>query len=319
MSTPTSPITDAELEELKRLHHGIDHKIINKDQDFHVSNEEGDKITAFWVALHNTFPHLLARLSAAEARNTQLCRELEAARIEVLSSQMDRELITHLQEGEAATASQRDDARASCSLWEKHAKDIQVERDSLQSQLSKAEEEKTRLISDITALQTECDGLRITRAEFKKKVTDVVEEREKLLFHINWYLELTTTRPDGSPVKPLVPANRSSSEVDAAKLTLDNLLKDQPLPQTEGREDWQDTKRLDRLEAFLWSKHVGNGAALWPGTKMDTGERIMCIHDMGDEDGSNLGEDFSGPKESLRAAIDALPPAPVSEKGGQSA
>ena len=65
----------------------------------------------------------------------------------------------------------------------------------------------------------------------------------------------------------------------------------------------EDTKRLDALEDLLWSTQSGNGIAIMPVLRSQTGERSVDILDLGDEDGSNLG-DTLGESVTLRDAID---------------
>jgi hypothetical protein len=77
-----------------------------------------------------------------------------------------------------------------------------------------------------------------------------------------------------------------------------------------------DTQRLDWLEDAIWNHpDSGNGIALFPFTNVSDKRKGVNLQGLGDEDGSNLGEDISGSSENLRAAIDkamALPsPEPV--------
>lgn len=67
-----------------------------------------------------------------------------------------------------------------------------------------------------------------------------------------------------------------------------------------------DKDRVDFLEHFLECGDCGNGIAIMPlrfGKKMVRG---FSIDDLGDEDGSNLGEQFVGQVGSLRDAIDSM-------------
>lgn len=62
-----------------------------------------------------------------------------------------------------------------------------------------------------------------------------------------------------------------------------------------------DTQRLDKLELFLRGLTT-NGIAIMP---LNSG-RLFSIDDLQDEDGTNLGEEFSTGT-SLRDVIDNLP------------
>lgn len=67
----------------------------------------------------------------------------------------------------------------------------------------------------------------------------------------------------------------------------------------------EDSKRLDWLEQALWNHpDSGNGLALFPFTKNATNEERVNIQGLGDEDGSNLGEEISEGA-TLRECIDA--------------
>lgn len=65
----------------------------------------------------------------------------------------------------------------------------------------------------------------------------------------------------------------------------------------------EDTARLNWLERLLWSGHVGNGVALFP-LKNRSGEKCIDLTDLGDQDGSDCGEEIAE-GQTLRAAIDA--------------
>lgn len=67
-----------------------------------------------------------------------------------------------------------------------------------------------------------------------------------------------------------------------------------------------DTKRLNKLEALIWSNKIGNGIVIWPSRNFQTGIKSVCFQDVGDEDGSSLGEELTNLKPTLRDAIDAL-------------
>jgi hypothetical protein len=67
-----------------------------------------------------------------------------------------------------------------------------------------------------------------------------------------------------------------------------------------------DTERLDKLEALIWSNKVGNGLVIFPSRNSKTGVERVCLQDLGDEDGSNLGEELTDLKPTIREAIDAL-------------
>jgi hypothetical protein len=198
MNNETPPL---DLAHLKALYDAIEQKVISKDIDFHVSSEEGDRITDFWVSLHNTFP--------------QLCRELEAAK-----KALSAEVVSK---------------NTAVNKWVARLEEAE-------SQLSKAEEEKTRLINDLTALQTECDGLRITRAEFKKKVTDVGEERDRMQDGLVRILNLAVVN---EPLGMFYTCQQIAEE----SLFL------QPIPQTEGREDALPKRPQARVHGISEHKH----------------------------------------------------------------
>ena len=65
-----------------------------------------------------------------------------------------------------------------------------------------------------------------------------------------------------------------------------------------------DTERIDALERLLWGGSVGNGIAIFPCTENKTGRRLVSLTDLGDEDGSNLGEELTKTVPTLREAID---------------
>lgn len=68
----------------------------------------------------------------------------------------------------------------------------------------------------------------------------------------------------------------------------------------------EDSKRLDWLEHALWNHpDTGNGIAILPAFFHATGKRSVSLHALGDEDGSNLGDELTASQSSLRAAIDA--------------
>lgn len=67
-----------------------------------------------------------------------------------------------------------------------------------------------------------------------------------------------------------------------------------------------DTERLNKLETLMWSSSIGNGLVIYPSRNAQTGEEKVCIQDLGEEDGSNLGEELTELKPTLREAIDAL-------------
>lgn len=67
-----------------------------------------------------------------------------------------------------------------------------------------------------------------------------------------------------------------------------------------------DTERLDKLETLVWSSKIGNGLVIFPSITAKTGVKNIVLHDLGDEDGSNIGDELSSLKPSLREAIDAV-------------
>ena len=75
-----------------------------------------------------------------------------------------------------------------------------------------------------------------------------------------------------------------------------------------------DTERIDALERLIWSDTTANGLVIFPVIISCTGERRVALQDLGDEDGSNLGEELTAPQSTLRDAIDeACSVAPESE------
>jgi hypothetical protein len=72
------------------------------------------------------------------------------------------------------------------------------------------------------------------------------------------------------------------------------------------RELLADGARLDALETLALSAEVGNGLAIFPTTLASTGgDRCWMLQGLGEEDGSNLGEELHSNRPTLRAAIDA--------------
>ena len=71
--------------------------------------------------------------------------------------------------------------------------------------------------------------------------------------------------------------------------------------------DAHDSGRLNWLESLLWSGRIGNGIAIFPTTSLTEHGSVkhVVLQDLGDEDGSNLGEELTGTQLSLREAIDA--------------
>lgn len=66
----------------------------------------------------------------------------------------------------------------------------------------------------------------------------------------------------------------------------------------------EDVKRLDWLESASWEHPLsGNGIAIFPCQSAHTGQRYIHLHGLGEEDGSNLGEEITGSSPTLRAAI----------------
>ncbi len=68
-----------------------------------------------------------------------------------------------------------------------------------------------------------------------------------------------------------------------------------------------DTERLDALESYLWSTNVGNGIAIFPSTLVNSGIKLVMLQDLGDEDGSDLGEEITQSHRTLRECLDELP------------
>ena len=67
-----------------------------------------------------------------------------------------------------------------------------------------------------------------------------------------------------------------------------------------------DTERLDKLEKIIWSDKVGNGVALFPSINASSRAPGVTIDDLGDQDGSDLGESLTLTHPTLREAIDSL-------------
>lgn len=75
-------------------------------------------------------------------------------------------------------------------------------------------------------------------------------------------------------------------------------------PGTTLLNEHPDTARLNWLETALVSYGIGNGIALFPSSDREDNQRYM-LQDLGDEDGSNLGDELCATCDTLRAAIDA--------------
>lgn len=73
----------------------------------------------------------------------------------------------------------------------------------------------------------------------------------------------------------------------------------------QAQDQSADTARLNALEALLVSSNVGNGVALAPYSIHKTGKKRIALQDLGDEDGSGLGENLVDAP-SLRLALEAL-------------
>lgn len=67
-----------------------------------------------------------------------------------------------------------------------------------------------------------------------------------------------------------------------------------------------DKDRLDKLEELIWSDRVGNGVAIFPSTGALNKIKGVTIDDLGDQDGSDLGESLTLKHPTLREAIDSL-------------
>lgn len=65
-----------------------------------------------------------------------------------------------------------------------------------------------------------------------------------------------------------------------------------------------DTERIDALERLVWSERCGAGIAIFPVIENTTAEGGITLMDLGNEDGSHLGEDLSEAVPTLREAID---------------
>lgn len=73
------------------------------------------------------------------------------------------------------------------------------------------------------------------------------------------------------------------------------------------KEEARDTARLNWLEYAAWNHpDSGNGIAIFPSTRHATGDKCMSLHGLGDEDGSNLGDDLTPSCANLREAIDQV-------------
>lgn len=67
-----------------------------------------------------------------------------------------------------------------------------------------------------------------------------------------------------------------------------------------------DKARMDWLESAVWThEDAGNGIAIFPTTQHATGEKGITLQGLGDEDGSNLGDEITPTRPNLRAAIDS--------------
>lgn len=79
----------------------------------------------------------------------------------------------------------------------------------------------------------------------------------------------------------------------------------------------RDTERLNWLESLLWSNRIGNGIAIFPTTTLPEhgSVRHIALQDLGDEDGSNLGDELTDTQNSLRDAIDAAMSATTGQRG----
>jgi len=79
-----------------------------------------------------------------------------------------------------------------------------------------------------------------------------------------------------------------------------------------------DTERIDALERLLWVGSVGNGIAIFPCAENKTGEHRVFLFDLGNEDGSNLGDELTESVPTLREAIDLAVAANAALTGGKN-
>lgn len=110
---------------------------------------------------------------------------------------------------------------------------------------------------------------------------------------------------DGSGVDSGNPLDLTACEIRQAFGWLKDQHEAQVARLTKERDNArEDVKRLDWLESASWEHPLsGNGIGIFPCQSAHTGQRYIHLHGLGEEDGSNLGEEITGSSSSLRAAI----------------
>jgi hypothetical protein len=287
MNTPTPPIDDALEDTLKDLQDELNsaEELINCNSVISAHHH----IERAGIPLRKALSQataLLSRLSEAESRNTQLCRELEAARLESVNqhrqamdardnlTQVANQAEQYRQETHRWAEASKKDAFERDGLW-RRIREIEGELKESQSQLSKAEGDGKRL----DAIQDA--GWEIAMSPHGDDDSDHVflviehymaEPRRRVLSQGH---NLRTVIDDAMKVDPYSVTNAAPSL--------------QPLPQTEGRE-----AKLESALKELFAEVNGEAPRL-------------------------LDDDCGGNGRLYMEIKELLAPSPVSEKGGQSA
>jgi len=174
------------------------------------------------------------------------------------------------------------------------------------------------------SMEDELNGLKASIADLshpncQQLLADVTAEREKREKAEEWVKRLDANEKDWENIATdaqleLEKVERQLLETQAAiaeynRFAEDNegLLRHYPtitIDLPELAKFKKDTERMDWLENAIWNHpDYGNGLALFPFTKNTTGEKGVNVQGLGDEDGSNLGEEISEGS-TLRASLD---------------
>lgn len=63
-------------------------------------------------------------------------------------------------------------------------------------------------------------------------------------------------------------------------------------------------RALDLVEEMAWAEGVGNGLVIFPSTRVSDKSKKICLQALGDEDGTNLGDELCDPQPTLLEAIE---------------
>lgn len=119
--------------------------------------------------------------------------------------------------------------------------------------------------------------------------------------NLAWERDPHKRLPDVPVLQPRYDALKKSLKIAKAEI---KKLRRSPAAAPEAEKD---AKRLDKLQWALWNHpEIGNGIALFPGTNIHTKAKSVSLQGLGDEDGSDLGDELTPTCPDLRTAIDAM-------------